>query len=354
MTRAGADLNHRIQAMLDGLVASEAEQECQVAIYHDGHLLVDAWAAPRGRILDGDSRFPIWSTTKGLSATAIHRLVERGVLDWDAPLATWWPEFAAQGKGDITLRHVLAHTAGMEVMPTCHDMAEIADWDGMCQRLAGQTPTSAPGARQAYHAITYGWLIGETARRADGRDFTRICYEEVCAPLGLPSFFWAGEVPVVPQDEPPADNPAVVASPAIPAWVLPLERLINRDEVRRACLPASNGIASARSIARHYASLVGDGVDGVRLLRPQTVHLATDLLACAPRDPQGASSRGLGYGLSGPPTDVRNSFGHGGYGGSNGFAEVRRRLGFGFTRRRMVGAPDTAGLIMAEVNQALG
>lgn len=358
MRPAPADLNHRVQRLLDKLVADGAEDAVQAAVYLDGRLVVDAWAAPAGRKIDGDTVFPVWSTTKGLAATVINRLVERGVLEWDAPLARWWPEFAAHGKGGITIRHVLAHTAGMEAMPTRAAMAEIADWESMCRSLEAATPTSAPGERQSYHAITYGWLLGETARRADGRDFARICYEEVCAPLGLPSFFWQGDVPVALLDEPPlpakksAEPPAI--NPAIPPWVLPLERLINRDEVRRACLPASNGITSARALAKHYAALVGDGVDGVRLLKPETVRQATDRAACAPRDPTGAGARGLGYGLSGPAEDPGQSFGHGGYGGSSAFADAKLRMGFGFARQRMFGAPDTAGLIRAEILASLG
>ncbi len=354
MLPAFADLNHRVQRLLDKLVADGAEDAMQAAIYLDGRLVVDAWAAPTGRTIDGDTRFPIWSTTKGLAATAINRLVERGVLDWDAPLARWWPEFAANGKDRITLRHALAHTAGMEVLPTRSDMGGIADWEAMCQSLAAAAPTCAPGERQSYHAITYGWLIGETARRAVGRDFASICYDEVCAPLGLPSFFWQGDVPVVELDEPPVPADPGAVNPAIPPWVLPLERLINRDDVRRACLPASNGITSARALAKHYAGLVGDGVEGVRLLSVETVRHATDRAACAPRDPNGAGPRGLGYGLSGPGEDPGQVFGHGGYGGSSAFADTRLRMGFGFTRRRMIGSPDTVGLIKAELLAAVG
>jgi CubicO group peptidase (beta-lactamase class C family) len=347
------DLQQRIQSLLDRLVAEGQEYECQAAAYIGGKLVVDAWAGPAGSRIDGDTLIPIWSTTKGLAATAVHRLVERGVLSWDDPIAQWWPEFAARGKGGITLRHALAHTAGLAAMPERQDMAAICDWDDMCRFLAGATPVSAPGETQAYHAITYGWLIGETCRRADGRDFARIVREEICDPIGVPSPFWDGRTPVLTLDVPPP-GPAGEPNPAIPPWVCPLEALINRDDVKRACLAASNGVSSARSLAKHYAALIGDGVDGIRLLRPETVRAATRREIPTGANGAAAGPRGLGYGLYGGPEDHSAAFGHGGFGGSNAFADTRLDLGFGFTCRRMQGAPDTSGLILAEIRAALG
>lgn len=348
------DLQQRIQSLLDRLVAEGQEYECQAAAYIGGKLVVDAWAGPAGSRIDGDTLMPIWSTTKGLAATAVHRLVERGVLSWDDPIARWWPEFAAQGKGGITLRHALAHTAGLSAMPERSDMGAIADWDAICGDLAAAEPATAPGAVQAYHAITYGWLLGESCRRADGRDFARIVTEEICDPLGVPSPFWDGRTPVLALDVPPSPAQPGAPNPAIPPWVCPLEALINRDDVKRACLPASNGVSSARSLAKHYASLIGDGVDGVRLLRPET--MAGALAKQVPTDPAAAgwSPRGLGYGLYGPESDPGAAFGHGGFGGSSALADARLGLGFGFVRRRMQGGPDTSGLIMAEIRAALG
>ena len=349
------DVQQRVQALLDRLVAEGAEYEVQAAAYLDGKLVVDAWAAPSGSIIDGDTLFPIWSTTKGLSATAVLRLVERGTLALDDSIARWWPEFAAAGKSGITLRHALAHTAGLKAVPTRARMAEICNWDAMCRDLAAQTPTTAPGAVQEYHAITYGWLIGEMCSRADGRDFARIVDEEVCRPLAVPSPFWDGRTPVMTLAVPAPPATAGESNPAIPSWVCPLEELINRDDVKRACIPASNGVSSARSLAKHYGALVGAGVGGVRLLRPETV--ANAVVREVPTDPTSAASaspRGLGYSLCGPAHDVSAAFGHGGFGGSLAMADTRLNLGFGFTRRRMQGGPDTAGSILAEIRAALG
>ncbi|NLF39907.1 beta-lactamase family protein [bacterium] len=340
----------KIQRMLDQAVSNGSESAVQVAAYLGGEMIVDAWAAPKSRAVDGRTLFPFFSTGKGIAATAVHRLVERGVLSWDDPIARYWPEFAAQGKGGITLRHALNHTAGLPMMPETREMIRGDVWGAMCAYLAAAAPLHQPGARRHYHAITYSWLVGETARRADGRDFCRIIAEEVCRPLGIDTLFFgmpAGmrprcvdaekALPVeTPQPPAPPPPPDPVAQRAIPAWVCPLEDWINRDDVRRACIPASNGFGNARAIARHYAALMGNGVDGVRLLADATIAAATrweDADAAV----QGAGRWGLGYGLQGPDNAPGVVFGHGGYGGSTGFADARYGLAVGIVKSRMFG-----------------
>jgi CubicO group peptidase (beta-lactamase class C family) len=361
----------RVQQLLDRLVASDQSSGLQVAAYLDGRLVVDAWAGEAdpatGRKVDGETLFPVFSTSKGIAATAVHRLVERGVLDYDAPIARWWPEFAAHGKGGITLRHAMDHTAGVPQMPEHGTLEDFSDWDGMCRKIADLEPLWPPGERTFYHAISYSWTLGEVARRADGRDFMRIIDEEISRPLGLTGLFIGipdrVEHLVTPIESRPAPPPAQPAAPAkaltadelisqrsIPPWVLPLERMLNHRGVRRACVPASNGIMNARSIARHYAALVGE-VDGVRLIGERTLAEATRQ---APAPAGGTiSRRGLGYGLYGPEQDPGAAFGHGGYGGSLGMADRRTRLAYGFARRRM-SDPGAADVILAEIRAALG
>ena len=356
--------NDRVQQLLDRLVASGQSSGVQVAAYLDGKLVVDAWAGEAdpttGRMVDGETLFPVFSTSKGLAATAVHRLVERGVLAYDDPIARYWPEFAANGKSGITLRQALNHTAGMPQMPELGTMADTCDWNGMCRAIAAMPPIVEPGSRTIYHAITYGWIIGETASRADGRSFPQILDEEVSKPLGLTGAFigipdrvehLVTPIDFVPPATPPvpavpAVPPDPIAARAVPQWVLPLEAWLNRPDVRRACIPASNGIMNARSVAKHYAALAGGTVDGVRLLSEATISEA--LRATGP-DPR----RGLGYGLSGPDADPGAVFGHGGYGGSNGFADRRSRLAFALARRRM-SDPGSADPVVAEIRAALG
>jgi CubicO group peptidase (beta-lactamase class C family) len=358
---------NEIQRMLDRAVADGSESAVQVAAYLHGELIVDAWAAPAAQKVDGRSLFPIFSSGKGIAATAVHRLVERGVLSWDKPIAQYWPEFAAEGKGGITLRHALKHTAGLPMMPERCEPAMVSDWDAMCAYLAAAAPLHPPGAHRHYHAITYSWLLGETARRADGRDFGRIIDEEVCRPLGIDTLFFglpdaalpfcfdaekdpSPAAPAPSSTPPPPPDP--VAQRAIPAWVCPLEDWINRADVRRACIPASNGFSNARALARHYAALMGRGVDGVRLLADATVAAATFWDAAAEAAVPGGGRWGLGYGLQGPDEEPGAVFGHGGYGGSNGFADTRHGLAIGIVKSRMGGS--ITGQIVETINRCVG
>jgi CubicO group peptidase (beta-lactamase class C family) len=241
------------------------------------------------------------------------------------------------------------------MLPERPETAPATDWDAMCAYLAGSAPLHPPGAQRHYHAITHSWLLGETARRADGRPFARIIEEEVCRPLGIDALFFglpadalprcvdaekALPVPApVPAAPPPPPDP--VGERAVPAWLHPLEDWVNREDVRRACIPASNGYGSARAVARHYASLLGRGVDGVRLLTDATVRAATAWDASAEAAVPGSGRWGLGYALKGPDEAPGVVFGHGGYGGSTGIADTRHGLAVAVMKSRMGGTLAT-------------
>jgi CubicO group peptidase (beta-lactamase class C family) len=342
------DPQKRIQLLLDALVREGRERGVQLAAYAGGVLVVDAWAgvadAATGRPVDGDTLFPVFSATKGLAATLAHLLVERGKIAYDTPLADVWPEFAAHGKRRILLRHALNHTAGLQNLPAGLTRAEMNDWETMCRLLARMEPVSPPGVEMVYHAVTYSWLVGETLRRVDGRPFARLLREEICKPLGI-SDLYAGipdavEPRVAILDEifaPGAEPRPDPSQPqSVAPWMQPLHQWMNRPDTRRACIPGSNGIMSARALARHYAALVPGGVAGVELLPPHRVCEAATLQTPA-RIPEGAAPqrRGLGYALGGessPMGSRASAFGHGGYGGSIGFADPEFRLAVGFTR----------------------
>jgi len=140
----------------------------QLAVYHEGRLVIDAWAgvadAASGRPMDGQTLVPVFSAGKGLVATIIHQLVERGQISYDTPIAAVWPEFGARGKGGILLRHALSHTAGMQLMPTGLTLEQVCDWETICAAVARAPAVSPPGAQMAYHAVTFGWILGEVAR----------------------------------------------------------------------------------------------------------------------------------------------------------------------------------------------
>ncbi|HEY3379130.1 MAG TPA: serine hydrolase domain-containing protein, partial [Armatimonadota bacterium] len=358
------NIQARMQELLEQMVASGRERGLQLAVYLDGELVVDAWAGvaddATGRPVDGQTLFPIFSTGKGITATLLHLLVERGQLNYDMPIAAVWPEFGVHGKRGITVRHALSHTAGLPNMPMGIGYAELSDWATMCAAIAQLRPISEPGTETCYHAITYSWLVGEVLRRVDSRPFAQLLHEEIGVPLGISDSMFIGipddveprvavldEIfapggPVLPDDTTPQ---------SIPGWVQPLHTMMNRADARRACVPASSGIMTARALARHYAALLPGGVDGVELLPPDRVREATQPQRPA-NDPNAATSQcfGLGYGLNGDPY---TSFGHGGYGGSNGYANPTHRLAVGLTKNLF--SPNAAhGEICQAVHEALG
>jgi len=340
------DVQATMQGVLDRCVAEGRERGVQLTAYLNGELIVDAWAgvadAETGRLVDGETLFPVFSVSKGITATIIHLLAERGMLSYDMPIAMVWPEFAAQGKGSITVRHVLSHTAGVPMMPQGIGYRELVDWDTMCADIAKLHPISAPGAEHCYHALTYGWLMGEVAQRVDGRPFSQLLHDEIRVPLGLTDSLFMGipdaveprvavleeycspNEPVLPDDNMPQ---------SIPGWIQPLSTMMNRSDTRRACLPAATGIFTARALARHYAALLPGGVDGVELLPPHRVRQVTQ--PQLPTDNPMAepiSCYSLGYQrFSDACLPV---FGHGGHGGSIGFADLTYGLAVGLTKNR--------------------
>jgi CubicO group peptidase (beta-lactamase class C family) len=358
-----------MQRVVESVVSEGRERGVQLAAYLDGNLVVDVWAgvddADTKRPVDGDTLFPVFSSTKGIAATLVHLLVERGQLTYDTTVAEVWPEFAAHGKGGITVRHILNHTAGLPCMPLGIGYAELVDWETMCAAMADLTPMSEPGTQMIYHAITYGWLTGEVARRVDGRAFPQLMQEEICQKLGITGMYvgipdeaesrvatledaFAPEASALPDD---------VLPQSVPGWMQPLTAVMNRPDARRTCLPGCSGIMTARALARHYAALLPGGVDGVELLPPERIGLATER-----HDPTDQSIEelpfrfALGYMLL-SDCDERGAgrppFGHPGHGGSIGFADPDHRLAVGFTKN-LFSANDSQGLLLYELRQALG
>ena len=366
------DINNRVQTVMDDLIGRGIEQGLQVAAYLDGQLVVDAWAgiadATTGRLVDGETLFPVWSTTKGITATVIHLLVERGLLDYDAPVARYWPEFGVNGKQEITLRQVLTHAAGVPQVPDGFGWADFGDWDRVCRAVAELTPLWEPGTATGYHALTFGWILGEVAQRVDGRPFKAIVQEDVCRPLGITSLYIGipDEVePRVAQMEPgssafPPPPPDALIWRAAPDLGRVHEHA-NAPGFRRAVIPAGNGIMNARSVARFYSALACGEPDGVWLLSLERIRMATKLQTAAVDLVLGVPvANALGYALGGPFSamgDRMSAFGHGGAGGSVGFADPQYRFAIGFAKNRMVSSlpgEDAAYLIAREVRAALG
>lgn len=355
------ELQDRIGFLLASLVREGRERGIQVAVYHRGELIVDAWAGVTDpssvHAVDGETLFPVFSVTKGITATVIHRLIERGALDEGMRLAEVWPSLGRLGKERITLHHALEHTAGIPQMPGGIGFAELCDWRAICSAIERLDPLWPPGRHVCYHALTYGWLLGETACRVMGRSFPRLLREEVCEPLGLTGLFMGIPDAVEPRvapitfvgDEFP--DPTAEAPEAVPSWMWPLSGVMNRADVRRACLPGANGIMNARSLARHYAGLIPGGVDGVELMPPARVRAATRWRV-PPDGPSKISGHrfALGYQVGGVPSVLgsrQSVFGHGGYGGSLGFADPEYRLAIGITKNLFTGGDSTQRIVDA-------
>ncbi|HEX8968761.1 MAG TPA: serine hydrolase domain-containing protein [Chloroflexota bacterium] len=368
-----ADPNVAARAVLEQLVAEGPEIGLQVAAYLNGELVVDAWAGladpASGRPVDGDTLFMLSSTTKGITATCAHVLADRGQLDYDRPVSSYWPEFGAHGKDRLTVREVLAHRSGIPQTPVGYTPEWLADWDRMCRGIADLTPMFEPGQRTSYASLTYGHMVGEVIRRIDGRPIGQFLREEVCQPLGLDIYLGVPDealprVAVLTDGPPPppAYDARMVGEPAdsqVAHW-------FNQRPIQQAAIPGSGGIMNARSLARHYAMLANGGtLDGVRILSPERIAIATELQSFEWDEIYRVRvRRSLGYrrGSDCGPCAGPSAFGHVGGGGSFGYADPDRKFAIGFAKNYFTYAsggpgapPRRAGVAAAEaVTAALG
>jgi len=368
--------SERVRAVLEALVEETPEIGLQVAAYRDGDLVVDAWAGvadpDTGRRVDGDTLFMLSSTTKGVAATCLHLCVERHKLSYDMPIADVWPAFAAHGKGAATLRHALCHQTGVPQTPVGYTPDWLPDWDRMCHGIADLVPMFPPGARTAYHSVTFGYIVGEILRRIDGRPIARFLADEICAPLGIDGAYLG--VPdealhrvAVLVDAPPAPLAYQARMIGEPAGC-DVAAVFNRRAVLQASIPGSGGVFSARGLARHYAMLAGFGeLDGVRLLPASRIREAVALQSFEVDALYHVRTRrALGYrlGADAGPFASPAAFGHVGGGGSFGYADPDRRLAIGFAKNYFVyntaivtpdkPPPSTAQHVARAVLDALG
>jgi CubicO group peptidase (beta-lactamase class C family) len=338
--------------------------------------VVDCWGGTRddtGHPWQRDTLALSYSTSKGVASTLLHICADRGLLDYDAPVADYWPQFGRGGKEAITVRQVLCHEAGLYDVRTLVDHARrMLDWEYMTEALADAVPRHEPGRAHGYHGFTYGWLVGELIQRVTGKPFGEVLEAELVRPLeldgcyvGLPAdqmkrrarllfpaaFQQSGdsvrslERAVRPLARLLSVAPLPIDLPSLAAALLPrgIEALdFNGKELAAAAIPSANGFFTARSLARIYAMLANDGeLDGVRLLRRETVWHASEV-----------QNRGIGRVIPVPmhwrlgyhrvPTlgsRLTNAFGHFGFGGSGAWADPDRELAMAMTVNSGIGTP---------------
>ena len=325
-----------------------------VCVYMDGKPVVDLWGgfadAARTRPWGKDTIVSVASTTKGMVALCTHMLVERGLLDLDAPVARYWPEFAQAGKDTIPLRWLLGHRAGLPAIRRDLPPQSLYDWHTITAALAETVPWWEPGTQHGYHAMTFGHLVGEVIRRVTGKSVGQFLRAEVTGPLGADFFIGVPEeedaraAEVLP-DPPPLPGDTTMwevllrdpMSMAGRAFLNPprTPEIVNTRAWRAAEIPAGNGHTTARALARIYGALAHGGtLEGVHLLHPPTIEAAIVEQSCGlDAILQFPTRFGLGFML---PTPERpfgpnpRAFGHPGRGGSIGFADVDGGIGFGY------------------------
>ena len=347
-----------------------------LCVYHRGEPVVDCWGGVRdedGRPWEQDTLALSYSTTKGIVSTLLHVLVDRGTLDYDDPVARYWPGFAKAGKGEITLRQLLCHEAGLYDIRGMVDHARrMLDWTYMIEALEDAVPVHPPGEAHGYHAFTYGWLVGEIIQRTSGVSLEAFLDEALRGPLeldglhiGLPEsehsraarLLVAGALQrsgdglqrlegyarglnrVLRFLGAPVDLERMAAA-LVPTGIEELD--FNAPDFLSARIPAANGMFTARSLARVYACLANDGeLAGKRILGRSTLWRATEI-----------QNRGIGRVIPLPMhwrlgyhrvpalgASAPNAFGHFGFGGSGAWADPDRNLGVAMTLNSGVGTP---------------
>lgn len=336
--------------------ALHGEVGAACAVYHRGRKVVDLWGGTTsvdGPAYSDTTLQMVASATKGALAICALRLAERGELDLDAPVAEYWPEFAEAGKGTVPVRWLLSHRAGLPKVTPRFTPADLFAGKPVIEALAAEAPHWEPGTAHGYHALTYGWLVGEVIARVTGTSAGAFFATEVAEPLGLDFFIGLPDTelprvsPLIPAPPPPPGAPpdplaALLTDPgslAFEAFFVPhgLFGAINDPDLWRCEAPAANGMATAHALAKLYAACLGE-IDGVRLLGPDTVGRARSVESAGEDLVTGYESRyGLGFQLSFPlrPFAGEGSFGHYGLGGSVGFALPERDLAFGYTVNQM-------------------
>ena len=344
------------------------EVGASVCVTVQGQTVVDLWGgqanAGSNTPWQEDTVSVVFSSTKGATALCAHMLASRGQLDLDAPVATYWPEFAQSGKENIPVKMLLSHQAGLPAVRETLPDGAYADWDLIVTALAKEEPFWEPGTRNGYHALTFGWLVGEVVRRVSGKSLGTFFKDEVAGPLGLD--FWIG----LPEDKESQVAPMIAAEPnpespffreiATPGSMQSIvllnmggymgaEPQFDTRAAHAAEIGGAGGVTNGRGLAGMYEPLaLGGKKDSVELVNPETLARMGRVASSTGKDAVLVMPTrfALGYMKTmdnrKEPAGVQDSvlvseaaFGHVGAGGSFGFADPPAAMSFGYTMNRM-------------------
>ncbi len=361
------------------------ERGAAVAVHRDGVKVVDLWAGTKSADGEEQAGQDLWahdtaqvvrSATKGVAAAVPLLLHQRGLLDLDAPVAAYWPDFKAAGKDRVTVRQLLAHRAGVPVLDRPLTLAEATDLPTATAAIAAQAPSWEPGTGHGYHAHTFSWLLSGLVHQVTGRTIGSWVAEEITGPLGLDLWIGlpdaqahrVGRLGPVEEIDPPGggalrlrpkrsvseayENPDSLTRRAFGAIDPKPDE--NDPAYRAAELPGSAGVATARALAGFYAATLGPVNGAARLFTPDTLALAGAEESAGPDRVLLVGTRfGLGHMLHGPASPLLgpSSFGHPGRGGSLGFADPDSGIAFGYVtngmRKTVTADPRAQALVRA-------
>jgi CubicO group peptidase (beta-lactamase class C family) len=368
-----ADGPEQLRQLFDDHLDVGLHHGAQLAVYRDGELAVDCAGGitgPDGDETTTETRHVLFSSTKPLAGTCLHQLVEQGELAYEDRVVDHWPAFdrGDDGKAAVTVEHVLSHQAGLPTSPADSRPEDWIDWEATVEHVEDAELSFEPGSTAAYHALTYGWLVGELVRRASGQPIDEYAREHVFEPLGMDrTTIGLGD------GDPAAELVGFEEFDRCRAQPFGLESgsnaesaaLFNREGVRRAVVPAATGIGTARDLGRFYACIANGGeLGGTRILEAETVERATAPHVAVEHDGTLGTPRryGLGFVVGGSPYDKygavspASAFGHGGLGSSVGWGDADAGLALAYVtngvrdeyehRARVAAAGDAARQVL--------
>jgi CubicO group peptidase (beta-lactamase class C family) len=342
----------------------------------DGKVVADLWGgrAAADRPWQSDTPSVIFSCTKGLISILAGELVREGRLDLEAPVSAYWPEFDRHGKGSMPVRWLFTHRAGLPAVRDDLQLADVVNWDRMVAILAEEEPLLRPGDTHQYHALTFGWLVGEIIRRISGNGVDEFFAERIAEPLGVAAWIgtpehelprvaqlYATAAPAEPLPLPPHVDPelaslnerAMTFGSAIAVDFAAENEGFNSDELRRAVVPGASGIATAAALATIWSATVSNA-EKIRLLDDEVIaDMSREQAAGEPAVPlPGPWARwGTGFMLSSEvrPFLTDASFGHDGAGGQVAFADLEQKVGFAYLTNDIQRSGDQRGVLLVKV-----